>query len=209
MWQINIRDMKNKKIVRLTESQLHNIIAESVERILMEGKYVNNKPGFKKRTSGRLVPTEELFQHIENNPNLKTDQEKDEAEHTAINKHVERQNNKTFVDPLMQKRNERRRELVGRAAKSNKLNPFGEINKWNAIPSSYESDYYEDDAVDIIVNYNLLPKSLKPKNFIAGKDMSPEGEIVYGHLSPDEEISIYRKLRKAGVPENAITVYNC
>ena len=197
----------NKKVIRLTESELRNIIAESVEMILMEGKYVNNKPGFGERiVNDFFLPTDNVLQHIENNPKLKTKQEKGDAYAKATKKHAERQNNKTFVDPLLQKHNERRRELVGRSARGNRLNPFGEINKWNAIPSSYESDYIEDDAVDIIVNYDLLPKSIKPKNFIAGKDMSPEGEIVYGHLSP---ASIYRRLRKAGVPENAITIYNC
>lgn len=39
-----------KKIVRLTEGQLHNIINESVRRVLNEGKTVNNKPGFKEHT---------------------------------------------------------------------------------------------------------------------------------------------------------------
>lgn len=202
-----------KQRIVLTESKLKNMIKESVRQILKEGKYVNNKPGFGEKLSDgnfeMFVPTVELLQHIENNPKLKTKQAKGDAWHKANKKHTERQNNKTFVDPLIQKHNERRRELVGRAARDNKLNPFGETNKWNAIPSSYESDYFEDDAVDIIVNYDLLPKSIKPKNFIAGKDMSPEGEIVYGHLSPDEETSIYRRLRKAGVPENAITIYSC
>lgn len=32
-----IKESKNKKIVRLTESQLHNIIAESVKRVINEG----------------------------------------------------------------------------------------------------------------------------------------------------------------------------
>lgn len=34
------RNMNNKKIVRLTESQLHDIIAESVERILSEKNWL-------------------------------------------------------------------------------------------------------------------------------------------------------------------------
>jgi hypothetical protein len=37
----------NKKLIRLTESDLHKIVKESVNRILSEmneGKYVNNKP---------------------------------------------------------------------------------------------------------------------------------------------------------------------
>ena len=37
----------NKKLIRLTESDLHRIVKESVNRILSEmneGKYVNNKP---------------------------------------------------------------------------------------------------------------------------------------------------------------------
>jgi hypothetical protein len=35
---------RNKKIIRLTESDLHNIIKESVKQVLREGKYVNNIP---------------------------------------------------------------------------------------------------------------------------------------------------------------------
>ena len=36
----------NKKLIRLTESDLHKIVKESVERILNEGKYTNNNPYF-------------------------------------------------------------------------------------------------------------------------------------------------------------------
>ena len=35
--------MKNKKLIRLTESDLHRIIKESVVKVLREGKTVNNK----------------------------------------------------------------------------------------------------------------------------------------------------------------------
>ena len=35
--------MRNKKVVRLTESQLHNIIAESVKNILSESHYTSNE----------------------------------------------------------------------------------------------------------------------------------------------------------------------
>lgn len=34
----------NKKVVRLTESDLYQIISESIKRVLTEGKVVNNKP---------------------------------------------------------------------------------------------------------------------------------------------------------------------
>ena len=200
-----------KQRIVLTESKLRDIIKESVRQILWEGKYDNNKP--LGNYIERNFDMDELISNLDVH-NLNSDPSKDALAKlrtidNMYNKHNARQKNKTFIDPLLQKHNERRRELVGRAARDNKLNPFGEINKWNTIPSSYESDYFEDDAVDIIVNYDLLPKSIKPKNFVAGKDMSPEGEIVYGHLSPSEESTIYRRLKKAGVPEKAITIYNC
>ena len=40
--------MKNKKVVRLTEGQLHNIIAESVSQILKEFDY-DNPQGSKRK----------------------------------------------------------------------------------------------------------------------------------------------------------------
>ena len=39
----------NKKRIRLTESDLHRIVKESVEKVLKEGKVVNNKPYFLSR----------------------------------------------------------------------------------------------------------------------------------------------------------------
>ena len=43
----------SKRTVRLTESDLKNIIKESVERILNEGKTVNNKLIFDKKFNGK------------------------------------------------------------------------------------------------------------------------------------------------------------
>lgn len=45
----------SKRTVRLTESDLHDMIKESVERILNEGKIVNNKPFFKDGWTGEFV----------------------------------------------------------------------------------------------------------------------------------------------------------
>ena len=39
--------MAKKQVIRLTESDLHRIIKESVNKILSEGKTVNNKPFFR------------------------------------------------------------------------------------------------------------------------------------------------------------------
>lgn len=46
------RNMKNKKVVRLTESQLHNIIAESVNRILEEGMFDTAKAMYQGAMNG-------------------------------------------------------------------------------------------------------------------------------------------------------------
>lgn len=40
--------MTEKQTIRLNESQLKQIVTESVKRALLEGKYINNKPFFKK-----------------------------------------------------------------------------------------------------------------------------------------------------------------
>jgi hypothetical protein len=50
-----------KKLIRLTESDLHRIVKESVNRILNEmdeGKVVNNKPYFKSSWSEGELPAE-------------------------------------------------------------------------------------------------------------------------------------------------------
>lgn len=45
-----------KKTIRMNERELHRLISESVKRVLMEGKVVNNKPYFRKSDGSYYKP---------------------------------------------------------------------------------------------------------------------------------------------------------
>ena len=53
--------MNNKKLIRLTEADLHKIVKESVNKVLNEGKYVNNKPGFITSEFGNTMFTKDAL----------------------------------------------------------------------------------------------------------------------------------------------------
>lgn len=67
-----------KRLIRLTEGDLHNIIKESVKRILREGKFDNNKPFFN-GPSGKIGPGVHAYKFA--NP---------DADASALDKHNER-----------------------------------------------------------------------------------------------------------------------
>ena len=78
--QVNTYLNMNKKLIRLTESDLHRIVKESVSRIISEmdeGKYTNNKPYFNGETdyiNPRRNPTKdpkEIEKHNERVTNRK------------------------------------------------------------------------------------------------------------------------------------------
>ena len=51
----------NKKLIRLTEGDLHRIVKESVNRVLSEGKFINNKKGYFADNPNEYEYSEEPF----------------------------------------------------------------------------------------------------------------------------------------------------
>lgn len=61
IYKYNCNIDMNKKLIRLTEADLHRIVKESVNKVLNEGKYVNNKPGFTKSEFGTPMFTKDAL----------------------------------------------------------------------------------------------------------------------------------------------------
>ena len=98
----NIHINMNKKLIRLTEADLHRIVRESVNKVLNEGKYVNNKPCFTNNELNITRGDRDIWKKYFKEKGKEWDDFLD-----AYDKHQERQKNKDYEDDAFRKKRER------------------------------------------------------------------------------------------------------